>query len=64
LCCGVRQFSFEAGFNLGRVIHVPTREKRRQRKLGKDHEIATFFFGLIEQFQHPGNCNLPSIGSL
>jgi len=45
LCGGVRQFSFEAGFNLGRVIHVPTREKRRQRKLGKDHEIATFFFG-------------------
>ena len=58
---GVRHLAFEPDIDFRLVGHVPAREKRRQRKLRIDDEVAPFSLGLLEEIEHPPHNHLPAI---
>ena len=60
----VRHLPLEILIHIRLIFHVPARKKGGQRKLWKDHEIAAFLRGLLQQHDHPRHNGLTAIGLL
>ena len=60
----IRHLALEPGVDLGLILHVPAREKRRQRQFGIDDQIGPARLGLVHQRNHARNDGLAALGAL
>ena len=48
-----RHLLLEEGIDLGLALHPPAREERRERELGKHHELAAHALGFAQMGNQP-----------